>query len=176
MRFMLLGIRFIRDILQFSQPELEEQLGKWGAELWWKAQGIHDGEVNNEREAKSISSENTFHEFTADETFLISEVVRMTEKVAYELRQDEKLAGCVTVKIRYTDFETVSSQSSINYTYRDDEMIPVAKQLFTLLYKQRKNGAAYRRTAQRFHEPRYAGKPCLTMLKSKVNCTKQLMV
>lgn len=129
-----LGITYIRDILLFSPEKLEEKLGKWGADLWLKAQGIYEGEVSNEREAKSISTENTFHEFTGNQDFLLSEIVRMTEKVAYELRQDEKLAGCVTVKIRYSNFETVSRQTSINTTFLDDEFIPVAKQLFHLLY------------------------------------------
>lgn len=131
-----MGIGYIRDILKFSPEALEERLGKWGAELWLKAQGIHDGEVNNEHEAKSISSENTFHDFTADETFLLSEVVRLTEKVAYELRQDQKLAGCLTVKIRYTNFETVSRQTTIAFSFHDDQLIPIARQLFHLLYQK----------------------------------------
>ena len=129
-----LGITYIRDILLFSPEKLEEELGKWGADLWLKAQGIYEGEVNNERDAKSVSTENTFHEFTDNQDFLLSEIVRMSEKVAYELRQDEKLAGCVTVKIRYSNFETVSRQTSLNITFQDDEIIPVAKQLFHLLY------------------------------------------
>jgi len=62
--------------------------------------------------------------------------VRMTEKVAYELRQDEKLAGCIAVKIRYPDFETTSRQVSIDYTFRDDELIPIAIDLFHKLYRK----------------------------------------
>ena len=62
----------------------------------------------------------------------LSELVRMTEKIAFELRQDEKLAGCIAVKIRHPDFETTSRQTTINYTFRDDdELIPVAIDLFT---------------------------------------------
>ncbi|HRH61180.1 MAG TPA: DNA polymerase IV, partial [Chitinophagaceae bacterium] len=68
--------------------------------------------------------------------FLLSELVRMTEKVAFELRQDEKLAGCIAVKIRYPDFDTTSKQTTINYTFRDDELIPVAIKLFQQLYKK----------------------------------------
>jgi DNA polymerase-4 len=62
----------------------------------------------------------------------------MTEKVAFELRQDEKLAGCIAVKIRYPDFETTSRQTTIHYTFRDDELIPVAKNLFDKLYRKGK--------------------------------------
>ncbi len=131
-----MGIHFIRDILFYSKKDIENKLGKWGSDLWYKAQGISEGEVSNEREAKSISTENTFHESTDNEEFLLSEIVRMTEKIAYELRQDDKLAGCITVKIRYSNFETVSRQTSVNPTFQDDEMIPVAKQLFHFLFNK----------------------------------------
>jgi len=60
----------------------------------------------------------------------------MTEKIAFELRQDAKLAGCIAVKIRYPNFETTSRQTTINYTLRDDELIPVAKDLFHKLYRK----------------------------------------
>lgn len=131
-----MGIISIGDILKFSIEQLEEQLGKWGADLWFKAQGIHHGEVHEYHESKSISTENTFHENTNDLEFLMSELVRMTEKVAYELRQDEKLAGCLAVKIRYPDFQTTSKQIAIDYTFRDDELIPIAKELFKKLYRK----------------------------------------
>ncbi len=133
-----MGIATIGDILKFSIEDLEQQLGKWGIDLWNKAQGIHFGEVHEYHEAKSVSTENTFHENTGDMDFLLSELVRMTEKVAFELRQDEKLAGCIAVKIRYPDFETTSKQVSIDYTFRDDELIAVAKDLFNKLYRKGK--------------------------------------
>jgi DNA polymerase-4 len=60
----------------------------------------------------------------------------MTEKVAFELRQDGQMAGCIAVKIRYPDFETNSKQLSIPHTFSDDELIPVAKQLFHDLYRK----------------------------------------
>ena len=131
-----MGIATIGDILKQSQAELEDRLGKWGSDLWNKAQGLHFSEVHPWHEAKSISTENTFEQNSADTNFLLSELVRMTEKVAFELRQDEKLAGCIAVKIRYPDFDTTSKQTTINYTFRDDELIPVAIKLFHQLYKK----------------------------------------
>jgi DNA polymerase-4 len=67
---------------------------------------------------------------------LMAELVRMTERVAYELRQDNKTAGCIAVKIRYPDFETTSRQVAIPYTFYDDELIGKAKELFNKLYRQ----------------------------------------
>lgn len=131
-----MGIELIGDILRLPKNELENRLGKWGLDLWDKAQGLHYGSVSEWREAKSISTENTFESNTNDIDFLLSELIRMTEKVAFELRQDEKLAGCIAVKIRYPNFETTSKQTTIDYTFRDDEFIPVAKDLFHQLYKK----------------------------------------
>lgn len=131
-----MNIHFIKDILNYSPEELEEQLGKYGSDLWSKAQGIHSSEVHPYHEAKSISTENTFEENTTDIDFLLSELVRMTEKVAHELRQDQKITGCVAVKIRYYDFETTSRQTTINYTFRDDQLTPVVMDLFHKLYRK----------------------------------------
>ena len=129
-----MGIRTIRDISERNKEELEERLGKWGIDLWFKSLGIHHGEVSPYHEAKSVSSENTFDENKTDLKFLMSELVRLTEKIAYELRQDGKVAGCVAVKIRYPDFETTSRQTTIPYSCADDEFIPVVKELFHKLY------------------------------------------
>lgn len=129
-----IGIKTIQDVSEFNIKELEKVLGKYGIELWNKSHGIHYGEVVSTHEAKSISTESTFEENKTDIEFLLSELVRMTEKIAFELRKEEKLAGCIAVKIRYGDFSTFSKQTTVNYTLRDDELIPVAKELFHKLY------------------------------------------
>ena len=133
-----MGIHVIGDILAKTPEEMEKRLGKWGADLWQKAHGHHTSVVAPYHEAKSISTENTFEENTADVDFLIRELVRMTEKVAFELRQDEKLTGCIAVKIRYPNFETTSRQTTIHYTLRDDELIHAAQDLFHKLYRKGK--------------------------------------
>lgn len=131
-----MGITLIKHIGERSPEELEERLGKWGIDLWNKSQGIHTGEVSPYHESKSVSTENTFEENKSDIDFLMSELVRMVERICYELRQDGKVAGCVAVKIRYPDFETTSRQTTIPYTCADDEIIPVAKDLFKKLWKK----------------------------------------
>jgi len=131
-----LGIETIQQISDAGTEFMEEKLGKTGADLWKKSQGIHMREVSAYHEAKSVSSENTFDENTADLLFLHKELVRLTERICYELRQDGKVAGCVAVKIRYPDFETTSRQTTIPYTCADDEIIPVVKSLFQKLYKK----------------------------------------
>ncbi|HEY5368288.1 MAG TPA: DNA polymerase IV [Hanamia sp.] len=131
-------IKFIRDIHNSTPENLEKLLGKWGYELWNRAKGTHASTISQYRESKSISKENTFHENVSDVEYLMSEIVRMTEKICFDLRKEKKVTGCVTIKLRYPDFETTSRQSSIPYTSADDQIIPIAKALFHQLYKKGK--------------------------------------
>jgi len=132
------GFKFISDIYNTTPEKMEKILGKWGFDLWNRAQGTHHSTITPYHESKSISTENTFEENITDVNKLMSEIVRMTEKIAFELRKEEKVTGCITIKLRYPDFETSSRQTSIAYTAADDEIIPVAKSLFHKLYKKGK--------------------------------------
>lgn len=131
-----LGITTIRDLAEKPIGFLESHFGKYGTELWNKSHGMHDGEVVSYHEAKSISTENTFDENLADREMLLNELVQQTEKIAFELRQENKMAGCVAVKIRYPNFETTSRQTAIPYTCYDDELISQAKDLFNKLHRK----------------------------------------
>ena len=130
------GIYTIEDIARTPVELLEKYVGSWGISLWQKAHGIGNAEVETDWEQKSMSRENTFHENIADINFLYSELVRLTEQNAYDLRSDEKLTGCITVKIRYPDFETTSRQEIVDYTSLDDQLIAKAKDLFNKLYRK----------------------------------------
>ena len=131
-------IKIINDLHHTTSEHLEKLLGKWGFELWTKAQGNHSSVICGFQESKSISKENTFHENIINISFLLNQIVHMTESICFELRRKGKFAGCVTIKLRYPDFETTSRQTSIPYTSSDDEIIPVAKNLFHQLYKKGK--------------------------------------
>ena len=129
-----MGVHTIQQLSQTTRSLLIHRLGKMGESLHEKAQGIHTSPVQPFHEAKSVSSEHTFEENITDTEALITELVRLTEKVAYSLRQDGQLAGCIAVKIRYPDFETRSRQTTITPSCRDDEFIPAAIQLLQDLY------------------------------------------
>jgi DNA polymerase-4 len=131
-----MGISTIGDLAAYPVEILTSKLSKGAEDLWQRAHGIHNSELHPYHEAKSISTENTFEENKDDMDFLMSELVRMTEKVAFQLREENKMSGCIAVKIRYPDFETTSRQSAIAYTYYDDELIPLAKELFHKLYRK----------------------------------------
>jgi len=112
-------------------------MGKNGIELHKRANGIDESPVIPFREQQSISTEETFDSDTIDISFIKKELVRMTEKIAFELRSKNKLAGCVSVKVRYSDFQTEQKQSSIEYTAADLVLIEKVKELFDKLYSRR---------------------------------------
>mgnify|MGYP000356028706 CR=1 FL=1 len=138
LKLKLMGIHLIGDILKHDVRDLEKELGKWGIDLYTKAQGISTSIVAPYREAKSISNENTFEENISNVESLLKELVRMTEKVGFELRQDGKWTGCIAVKIRYPDFETTQKQTTIDYTFSDEDLIPAAISLFHKLWRKGK--------------------------------------
>lgn len=129
-----MGVHTIRQLSVTPRSLLIHRLGKMGESLFEKAQGIHTSPVQPFHEAKSVSSEHTFEENLTDAETLMAELVRLTEKVAYSLRQDGQLASCIAIKIRYPDFETRSRQTTIAPTCRDDQFIPVVIQLFQDIY------------------------------------------
>jgi len=130
------GLYKIEDIAKTPLELMERYVGKWGESLWRKAHGIGSVDIDTNWEQKSMSHENTFDKDYTDVEFLHSELVRLTETTAYSLRQDEILTGCVTVKIRYSDFETTSRQETIDYTALDDQLIAKVKDLFTKSYQK----------------------------------------
>ena len=127
------GIRTIAELAATPIELLQKLLGQHGESLWNKAQGIGSATVHTDWEQKSISHENTFSEDQTDLDFLHRQLVRLTEKTAYELRQEEKLTGCITIKIRYSNFDTVSRQETIPYSALDDNLLAHVTKLFDSL-------------------------------------------
>ncbi|HNR16471.1 MAG TPA: DNA polymerase IV [Chitinophagaceae bacterium] len=130
------GIYTIEDIAKTPIEHLEKIAGKWGEALWHKAHGRGSAEITTDWEQKSMSHENTFDSDYTNIDFLHKELVRLTEKTAYSLREDEKMTGCVTVKIRYSDFETTSRQETVDYTALDDVLIAKVKDLFNKTWQK----------------------------------------
>ena len=132
-----MGVERIATLRAIPPELLQQLLGKNGLLLWKKANGIDERPVVNERLRKSIGTEETFDHDTADATFLLHTLLRMTGRSAYELRRRGRVASLVTVKIRYSDFETHTLQQKIPPTAFDHTLIATAKTLFRRLYTRR---------------------------------------
>jgi DNA polymerase-4 len=88
-------------------------------------------------EQKSIGTERTFDRDTTGMVKLRYILIGMVEKIAFELRRKGKLTGCVTVKIRYANFDTHTLQKHIPYTAFDHVLLETALELSRHLYQRR---------------------------------------
>lgn len=137
MELIKMGIEKVETLAGMGMEQVQAAFGTGGTELWRRANGIDESIVIPYAEQQSISTEDTFQQDTTDLTFLEAKLVRMTEKIAFELRSQNRLTGCVTVKIRYTDFETHTMQKRILYTNADHVLLRTVKTIFHQLYTRR---------------------------------------
>lgn len=132
-----MGVEYVRTVQQMPLELMERVMGANGILLWKKSNGIDNSPVIPYSERKSISTEQTFLKDTIDVKQLKAILVSMTEKLAFQLRDEEKLTACVSVKIRYSNFDTYSKQCRISYTSSDQVLISRVKELFDKLYEKR---------------------------------------
>ncbi len=132
-----MGIEKVKTVQEMPVELMESIMGKNGISLWKKAQGVDNSPVEPWNERKSISSERTFDQDSTDIAKMKSILVAMAESLAYQLRSENKLTSCVTIKIRYSDFQTYSKQCMIPYTSLDRTLINTTLNLFDSLYQRR---------------------------------------
>ncbi len=131
------GVETIRTLSEIPMEMLEAMLGKTGLELWRKANALDDSPIVPYREQRSISTERTFETDTINLRFLHAELTRLTESIGFELRRQDKLTGCLTVKLRYSNFDTVARQKTIDFTNADHVLLQTAREIFDKLYDRR---------------------------------------
>lgn len=132
-----LGIKKVSTVQEMPVEMMESVFGKHGRSIWLKSNGIDNSQLTEYHERKSISSERTFGKDTTDVHKLKTIMRAMAENLAFQLRNGEKLTSCVTVKIRYSDFNTHTKQAKIPYTSADHTLIPKILDLFEQLYSKR---------------------------------------
>lgn len=136
-RFCNMGLKRVQHIQQMPLETMQGVFGKHGKMIWTKAQGIDNSPIIEYHERKSISNERTFGRDTSDVIMLKNMLIAMTENLAHQLRNGKKVASCVAVKIRYSDFNTHTKQIKIPYTAADHTLIPAVLDLFNKLYDKR---------------------------------------
>lgn len=124
------GVKTIYDLRQFSREALFNWMGKSGIDLWELAHGRATSTLHPYHEPKSMSSERTFDVDTNDAEWLKKVIIALTEKLAFELREEKKLTSCVAIKIRYSDFETHTKQLTIPITTNSKLLTEKAIHLF----------------------------------------------
>ena len=131
-----LGIYKVGDLAGLEEGFLEEKFGQWGLALAGKSRGLDAGgwfdtEIGADTDPKSISHEHTFGQDTPDAERLESTLARLCEMVCRRLREQGFHARTVQLKLRYTDFSTITRAHSLPAaTQLDTEMFTEIRQLF----------------------------------------------
>lgn len=132
-----MGVQTVGTLARIPLKVLERVFGKNGTWMWEKANGIDHSTIVPYSAQKSMSKESTYARDTCDMVFLRQEIIRMVGELAFDLRQQEMTTGCISVKIRYADFDTHTRQMAIPYTASDSVLRRCALDLFRKLYNRR---------------------------------------
>jgi DNA polymerase-4 len=132
-----MGVSRIQTVQEMPVELMENAFGENGTTIWKKANGIDSSPVVPYQERKSISTERTFDRDTIDVVKLRGILLAMAENLAFQLRRGEKLTSCITLKIRYSDFQTQTLQCRIPYTSADHLLVPAVLELFDKIYNRR---------------------------------------
>ncbi|MEE8584819.1 MAG: DNA polymerase IV [Acidobacteriota bacterium] len=138
-----MDVRTIQELRSIEQDDLQKRLGKFGRQLWFLARGIDERPVRSQpREAKSISQERTFAEDVDDDQVLEDTLEQLCLKVAQRLSKSGLTGKTTTLKLRYSDFTTITRQVSSRFpTCSAQEIQSTA---FTLLRRHRAPGRRIR--------------------------------
>lgn len=134
-----LGIKTIGMLSNLSKDVVHNVLGKNGISLWNKANGLDITPVIARHKQKSLASERTLSKDTTDVNLIRIILIGMIEKLSHQLRNKKMFTSCVALKIRYSDFETHTSQRKICYTAYEHHLLPVVLQLFEQIYTRRQS-------------------------------------
>ncbi|MCR8668245.1 DNA polymerase IV [Aestuariibaculum sp. M13] len=132
-----LGIDKVSVVQQMPLEMMISVLGQNGKTIWMRANGLDNPPLIPFYDRKSLSTERTFGKDTIDMLRLKTTIFAMAESLAYSLRSGDRLAGCISIKIRYSDFNTYTKQVKIPYTSADHVIIPKVMELFDKLYERR---------------------------------------
>lgn len=132
-----IGVRKIQTLAEMPVLAVSKLIGKKGKQLWSKANGVDNTPVIEYNEKKSISTEEVFETDTLDLVGLQSCISKMVEKLCFELRNSKRLTSMVSVRIRYTNSDSELATKRIQYSSRDDVVLPVLLELFDKLYQRR---------------------------------------
>lgn len=132
-----MGVDTIGVLRHLPPVAVQQALGKNGLDIWKKANGHDETPVCPYFEQKSMSEEHTFEQDTIDIKQIRRRLAAMVEHLAFDLRSQQKLTGCVMVKIRYSNFDTHDMQHRIPYTSFDHLLLETVNGIFDKLYNRR---------------------------------------
>jgi DNA polymerase-4 len=130
-----IGIRRVGDLATLGDRDLEARFGKWGLALAGKSHGLDaggwfDAEIGERGDPKSISHEHTFNEDTRDADQLEATLAHLAERVGRRLREHGLHARTIQLKLRYSDFTTITRANSLGApTQLDIDLVEESRRL-----------------------------------------------
>lgn len=135
-RMAQMGIRTLGQLAAVPQKTLESRFGRMGAELALHARGVDERPVVVEHDVKSISQEVTFERDLSDGEALRQTLYALAEQVGYRLRRKELCAETVRIKLRWSDFSTLTRQVTLEQPADQDGVIyQAALELFERVWQ-----------------------------------------
>ena len=127
-----LGLRTVADIANTPRQTLIRALGEAaGASLYELSWGRDYRDVEPEEVDKSISAAETFDTDTEDQEIVLRELLRLTEKATYRMREKDFSARTISIKVRFADFKTISRSKTVPLAISaTHEVFEVVKALF----------------------------------------------
>lgn len=131
------GFYKIGDITEAPLEYFTKAFGKMGMDIWYKANGEGEEYLVEDHDPKSISKENTFMEDTIDLDIIKDELFTMTGHVCQNLRDNKMQAMSINLKLRYSDFNTLTRSKSVPPTDDDKIVYEIVWDLFVKNYTRR---------------------------------------
>jgi DNA polymerase IV len=131
------GFAFVADLQRKTAEELESILGAQGLWIHEAANGGGPDEIGGDRDAKSISREETFARDLSDRKALEGILFTLVEDVCSTLRGNEWKARTITLKLRYADFKTITHAMSVEPTNEDPAVFRAVRNLLAEAYTRR---------------------------------------
>jgi len=132
-----MGAPLIYNLQQLPIELLEAAFGKHGISMWNKANGIDNSFIVPYSEQKSMSRSTTFDKDTTDMRLLRKTIIQFVDELAFELRSQQRMTSCITITIRYSNWDTHTKQLQIPYCSTDDVLTQKALELFERSYERR---------------------------------------
>ena len=118
-----MGVFTGADLLEISEITLIDRFGRFGFDLYRKARGIDNSPVKSNRIRKSIGKEKTYSKILNLDEDIKKELTVLSEKVALSLQKYEKTGKIVILKIRYSDFSTLTKRKTLEQPTQDSEQV-----------------------------------------------------
>ena len=130
-----LGLQTVADIANTPRQTLIRALGEAaGASLYELSWGRDYRDVEPVEVDKSISAVETFDADTEDQEIVLRELLRLTEKATYRMREKDFSARTISIKVRFADFKTITRSKTVPLAISaTHEVYEVVKTLFIAL-------------------------------------------